>query len=291
MHIVYAQGCDSTFTDTSGFAEAIQAAQNADAVVLVLGETRDMSGEASSRSNINLPGVQGDLLKRIHAVNKRAVLVLMNGRPLAIPWEAANIPAILETWYLGVETGNAIARVLFGDVNPGGKLPITFPQSVGQIPIYYNHKNTGRPFSENEKFTSKYLDAPNAPLYPFGYGLSYTSFSYNNLRVSSPKVKVHGEVKISVDVRNTGSRKGGEVVQLYVHDEVASVTRPVKELKGFQRVSLEPGEVRKVEFILNTDRIGFHGKDMKYVVEPGAFGVFVGGNSVDNLESGFEVVE
>jgi len=289
--ILYARGCESRFSDTTGFGEAVRAAQGADAIVLVVGETRDMSGEASSRSDIGLPGVQEELVKRVYAAGHPLVLVLMNGRPLTIAWEAANIPAIIESWFLGVETGNAVASVLFGDLNPSGKLPVSFPRTVGQIPIYYNHKNTGRPFVEKEKYTSKFLDLPNTPLFPFGYGMSYTSFSYSNLRVMSLKVRKHESVTVSIEVKNTGAQAGDDVVQLYVHDDVASNTRPVKELNGFRRITLNPEESKTVEFTVDTDRLGFHNSDMKYVVEPGKFKVFIGGNSVDCLEGSFELTE
>jgi len=249
-----------------------------------------MSGEAASRSNIDLPGLQQELLKQIIQTRTQAVLVLMNGRPLTIPWETENVPAILETWFLGVQTGNAVADVLFGNVNPSGKLPVTFPRSVGQIPLYYNHKNTGRPFSETEKYTSKYLDSPNSPLFPFGFGLSYTTFTYSDLMVNRSKIGLHDSVEISVQLMNTGKMKGDEVVQLYVRDVVGSVTRPVKELKAFRRVTLEPNECRKIQFTLRPTELAFLNLQMKKVVEPGLFKVYVGGNSEDVLEEQFEIV-
>lgn len=287
--ILVARGCDITGNSRGGFNEAQELARKADVAIVVLGESSSMSGEAASRSDIGLPGVQDEFLKAICETGTPVVLVLMNGRPLSIPWEAEHVQAILETWFLGVQTGNAVADIVFGDVCPSGKLPVTVPRSVGQIPLYYNHKNTGRPLLENNRFTSKYLDIPNTPLYPFGYGLSYTSFTYSNLRVAFPKVRRHEQLKISVDVQNSGDRKGDEVVQLYVRDDVASITRPVKELKGFERISLEAGQTRTVTFLVNVDQLGFYDDSMKYVVEPGTFTVYVGGNSVQTLERKFEV--
>jgi beta-glucosidase len=288
--LAYVKGCNLTFSDTSGFSEAVQAARSSDVVILVAGETEDMSGEASSRSDLGLPGVQLELVKRISATGKPVVLVLMNGRPLCIPWEAEHIQAILETWFPGVEAGNAVADIIFGKVNPGGKLPATFPRSVGQVPIYYNHKNTGRPIDENERFTSRYFDLPNTPLYPFGFGLSYTSFSYGNLRVLTASAKINQPVNLSVDVRNTGSRKGDEVVQVYIRQRYAAITRPVMELKAFRRITLEPGEVRTVEFALDSRQLGYTADDMKYTVEPGAFEVLVGGSSDATIAGRFELV-
>ena len=197
----------------------------------------------------------------------------------------------METWFLGVQCGNAIADVLFGDYNPSGKLPVTFPRSVGQIPIYYNHKNSGRPNNPSDKFTSKYIDLPSSPLFPFGYGLSYTKFKYSDLRVSSNKISSSEDLLVSVDVENVGNKEGDEIVQLYIHDVVASVTRPVKELKGFRRISLDPDEKKRVEFILKPENLGFYDQNMEYVVEPGRFKIMVGGNSVDLMRTTFEVIE
>ncbi len=267
VSVVYAKGAGILDTSTAGFADAVAAAKQADVAVLVLGEAGDMSGEAASRANIDLPGVQPRLLEAIQATGTPVVLVVMSGRPLTIPWAAEHVPAILESWFLGVEDGPALAAVLFGDVSPSGKLPATFPRAVGQIPLYYNHKNTGRPTGP-DKYTSKYTDLPVTPLFPFGHGLSYTTFGYSDLRLSAPRIAPAGTLKVSVTVTNTGAREGAEVVQLYVHDEVASVTRPVRALAGFRRVSL---------------------KDMRFVVEPGKFRVFVGGSSVGGLEAEFEV--
>jgi beta-glucosidase len=276
--------------NTDSFAEAVTAAQNADLSIVVLGESADMSGEATSRAIIELPGRQTDLIKAIQATGKPTVVVLLNGRPLTINWIAENTPAILESWFPGTEGGNAIADVLFGDVSPGGKLPVTFPRYVGQIPLYYNHLNTGRPPDPEKKYSSKYLDMPVTPLFPFGFGLSYTEFQVSNLQLSSPSIQTNGKLTVSVDVRNTGKRTGDEVVQLYIRDVVASVARPVKELKGFERVTLQPGETRHVTFTLSQRELGFHNRDMQFVVEPGTFNVTVGTSSVDDrLASKFEV--
>jgi beta-glucosidase len=286
--VLYAKGCGITDTATAGFADAVAAAKQADVAVLVLGEAGDMSGEAASRADIDLPGVQPRLLEAIHATGTPVVLVIMNGRPLTIPWAAEHVPAIVESWFLGVETGPALAAVLFGDVSPSGKLPATFPRTVGQIPLYYNHKNTGRPTGV-DKYTSKYIDLPVTPLFPFGHGLSYTTFGYTDLRLGAPRLTPTGTQRVSITVTNTGTREGAEVVQLYVHDEVASVTRPVRALAGFRRVSLKPGEARTVDFQLTSKELGFYNRDMKFVVEPGKFRVFVGGSSVGGLEAEFEV--
>ncbi len=288
VSVMYAKGCGITDTSTAGFAEAVAAAKQADLAVLVLGEAGDMSGEAASRADIDLPGVQPRLLEAIQATGAPVVLVVMSGRPLTIPWAAEHVPAIVESWFLGVEDGPALAAVLFGDVSPSGKLPVTFPRALGQIPLYYNHKNTGRPTGP-DKYTSKYIDLPVTPLFPFGHGLSYTTFSYSDLKFSAPRIAPTGTLRVSVTVTNTGSREGAEVVQLYVHDEVASVTRPVRALAGFRRVSLKPGEARTVELPLTTRELGLYNKDMKFVVEPGKFRVFVGGSSVGGLEGEFEV--
>lgn len=287
--ILYAKGCGITDTSTAGFADAVALARQADVALLVLGEAGDMSGEAASRSDIGLPGVQQRLLEAIHATGKPVVLVLMNGRPLTVQWAADHVPAIVEAWFLGVETGPALARVLFGDVSPSGKLPVTFPRSVGQIPIYYNHKNTGRPPVVEEKYRSKYIDLPVTPLFPFGYGLSYTTFTYSDLRLGAPSIAPGGTLKVSVTVTNTGTRAGAEVAQLYVQDVVGSVTRPVRSLAGFRRVTLEPGASQKVDFVLTPQELGLYNQAMKFVVEPGKFRVFAGGSSVGGLEGEFDV--
>lgn len=279
--ITFANGCDTKCEDTGGFAEAAEAARATDFVILVVGEDADMSGEAASRSDIGLPGKQLDLVKAIHAIGKPYAVVLMNGRPLTINWLAENSPAILETWFAGTEAGNAIADVLFGDVNPGGKLPVTFPRSVGQIPIYYNSLPTGRPFEANNKYTSKYLDIPNTPLFPFGYGLSYTTFSLSNLRVRPMQLPQNGTLTVSVDLQNTGRRDGTEVVQVYVRDLAASVSLPVKELKGFARVNLRVSEKRTIQIPIKISDLGFYNVENRYVVEPGKFSVMVGTDSMN----------
>ncbi len=271
-------------TDRSKFQEAINIAKKADVVVMVLGEVGYQSGEARSRANLDLPGLQQELLETIFKVNKNIVLVLNNGRPLTITWADENIPAIVEAWQLGSQAGNAVAQVLYGDYNPSGKLPMTFPRSVGQVPIYYNYKNTGRPGPKKEVFWSHYQDESNKPLYPFGYGLSYTSFEYKNLNT---KVE-SGKIKVSVDVTNTGSYKGKEVVQLYIRDLVASVTRPVRELKGFELVEFNPSETKTVTFDLSNDELGFYNNQREFVVEPGDFEIFVGGSSDTTLKNTVE---
>lgn len=287
--VSYAKGCEINDDSTSGFDEAVRIARLSDAVIVAVGESADMSGEAASRSSLDLPGRQLDLLKALRATGKPVVVLLMNGRPLSINWVAENVPSILETWFAGTQAGNAIADVLFGDVNPGGKLPVTFPRSVGQVPLYYNHKNTGRPPDANNKYTSKYLDVPWTPLFPFGYGLSYTRFKFSNLQLSAQRIRPDGSLMATVELENVGQRPGDEVVQLYIRDVSASVTRPVKELKGFQRITLQPGEKKRVEFKLTSSHLGFYNREMRFVVEPGEFRVMVGPNSQDLIEAKFEV--
>ncbi len=284
-------GCNPKCETDAGFAKAVDAAKDSDFTILVVGESSAMSGEAASRSNIDLPGKQLDLIKAVHATGKPYAVVLINGRPLTINWVAENSPAILEAWFPGTMAGPAIIDTLFGDANPGGKLPVTFPRSVGQIPIYYNHKNTGRPFKASDKYTSKYLDIDNSPLYPFGYGLSYTRFVIDNLKLDKLEIRPNETLKVTVDVRNAGKLAGDEVVQLYIHDVAASVTRPVKELRGFHRVALRPGEKRTVEFTLGRKDLEFLGRNLKPVLEPGEFQVFVGSSSDSGVQSSFSVVE
>lgn len=279
----------TTPTAADSFEQAVRIAREADVVVIAVGETAEMSGEAASRTSLDLPGRQLELIQAVHRTGKPYAVVLMNGRPLTINWLAENSPAILETWFAGTQGGNAIADVLFGDVNPGGKLPVTFPRSVGQLPLYYNHKNTGRPPDVNNKYSSKYLDVPWTPLYPFGYGLSYTQFRLADLRLSAQRIATDGRLTASVEVENTGKRAGDEVVQLYIRDMAASVTRPVRELKGFERITLRPGEKRRVEFTLTPEHLGFYNRDLKFVVEPGTFKVFAGTSSQGGLEASFEV--
>jgi len=287
--VLYAKGCEVKDESTAGFQEAVNAAKQSDVAIVFVGETHDMVGEAASRASLDLPGRQMELVQAIHATGKPTIVVLVNGRPLSIGWIVNNAPAILESWMGGTESGNAIADILFGDVNPGAKLPVTFPRTVGQVPIYYNHMNTGRPPEAENRYTSKYYDLPWTPLYPFGYGLSYTSFKISNLQLSAPRINVSGKVTVSVDVENTGRRAGDEVVQLYIRDVVATMTRPVKELKGFQRISLQPGEKKKVEFVLGPEHLGFWNRELRYVVEPGEFRVMVGSNSVDVIDGKLEV--
>jgi len=286
--LLYAKGCNIN-DDSTNFAEALKVAQNADVIVLALGEGAWMSGEASSRSNINLPGVQNELYKEILKLGKPLVVVLMNGRPLTIQHIANTADAILETWFAGTRAGDAIADVLFGDYNPSGKLTATFPRSVGQIPLYYNAKNTGRPFDEKNKYTSKYLDIQNTPLYPFGFGLSYTTFSYSDVKVNKDSISMTDTLQISVTVKNTGKIAGEEVVQLYVRDLVGSVTRPVKELKGFKKLMLQSGESKEIVFKLTSNDLAFYTLDMTFKAEKGDFKVFVGTNSVDVKEAKFKI--
>lgn len=288
--VLYEPGCGILGDSKAGFARALELSRKADVTVIALGEASGMSGEAASRSDISLPGVQEEFLEAVCKQSPRVVLVLMNGRPLAIPWAAEHVPAILEAWFLGVETGNAVADILFGDANPGGKLPVSVPRAVGQIPIYYNHKNTGRPPSADH-YTSKYLDLPNTPLYPFGFGLSYTTFSYSHLRLDRASISQRDTLYVDVDVKNTGDRSGDEVAQLYIHRMSADVTRPVRELKGFRRISLTPGEVRTVEFALPAVDLGFYNLGLREVVEPGPVQIFVGGSSVDTLSTKCEIVK
>jgi beta-glucosidase len=287
--INFARGCDVKCESGEGFDEAARAARESDVTIVVLGESADMSGEATSRASLDLPGRQLDLLKAIHATGKPYAVVLMNGRPLTVGWLAENSPAVLEAWFPGTEAGHALTDVLFGDVNPGGKLPVTFPRTVGQEPLYYNHVNTGRPPDPNNHYSSKYIDVPFTPLFPFGHGLSYTTFRLSNLQLSAPRIPSTGSVAVGVEVENTGRRAGDEVVQLYVRDVAASRTRPVKELKGFERVTLRPGERRTVRFTLTRAELGFYNQEMRFVVEPGAFQLTVGTSSVGGLDAGLEV--
>ncbi|CAL2081784.1 beta-glucosidase BglX [Tenacibaculum platacis] len=273
--------------NTSEINKALQIAKNADVVVMVLGEHGFQSGEARSRTEIDLPGRQQELLEKVYEVNKNIVLVLNNGRPLAIEWADKNIPAIVEAWQLGTQTGNAVAEVLYGDYNPSGKLPMTFPRNLGQVPIYYNYKSTGRPNPENNVFWSHYIDSENSPLYPFGYGLSYTTFKYSDFKVHNKKASINEDIKISVKVSNTGNYDGKEVVQLYIRDLFGSITRPVKELKGFELVELKKGESKVIDFTLTKNELGFFNNQGEYIIEPGDFEVFVGGNSAENLKETF----
>ncbi len=286
--INYVKACDVEGDDKSGFDKAMQAAKEADFVIAAVGEKAMMSGEALSRMDIGLPGVQEDLVLELAEINKPLAVVLFNGRPLVLTEVDKAAPAILESWLPGTEAGNAITDVLLGKYNPSGKLTATFPYSVGQTPIFYSHKRTGRPKTE-ERYTSKYIDGPNEPLYPFGYGLSYTNFNYSNLTLDKETLKYDETLEVSVEVINTGELKGEEVVQFYVRDMEASVTRPVKELKGFKKINLEPGETKTVKFHLTSDDLAFYNRDWEWGTEAGAVKVFVGGNSSDTIEKEFEL--
>jgi beta-glucosidase len=264
--------------------EALTIVNQSDVVVAALGESAEMSGESSSRSNIEIPQAQKDLLNALVKTGKPLVLVLFTGRPLALKWENENVPAILNVWFGGSEAGDAIADVLFGDVNPSGKLSTTFPQNIGQVPIYYNHKNTGRPLEEGkwfQKFRSNYLDVSNDPLYPFGYGLSYTTFSYGDIKLNDTSLNANEKLTATVTVTNTGNVKGKEVAQLYIRDMVGSITRPVKELKGFQKIELNPGESKTVTFNISVNDLKFYNADLKYDWEPGEFEIMIGTNSAN----------
>jgi len=289
--ILYEKGCDITGSDKRGFEKAVEVANKSDVVVVVVGESADMSGEAASRSCLDLPGVQKELLMELKKTGKPIVMVLMNGRPLTISWEEENMNSILETWFLGTETGNAIGDVLFGDYNPSGKLTVTFPRSVGQIPLYYNMKNTGRPMDLQNKYTSKYLDIPNTPLYPFGYGLSYTTFEYSSISLDKKEIGLNDTLNVTITVKNTGKFDGEEVLQLYIRDLVGSVTRPVKELRGFKKVNIPAGKSETVTFEITAKDLAFYRRDMSYGVEKGDFKVFVGTNSSDVKEAEFRLTE
>ncbi len=293
LKYMYEKGSMDKRTDDEMINEAYHVGSEADIIVAVLGEGSNMSGEAASRTDIGLPGRQLELLKTLLKTGKPIVLVLMNGRPLTIGFEVANVPAILEAWHGGSETGNAVADVLYGKYNPSGKLTMTFPVNLGQIPIYYNHKNTGRPYvsNENDKFKSQYLDVENAPLFPFGFGLSYTSFNYSDLKLDKQKISATGTLNISVKLTNTGKYDGSEVVQLYIRDMIGSITRPVKELKGFQKVFLKAGESRELNFTITPADLAFYNSDLQFKAEPGEFKVFVGTNSVNGLEASFELLK
>ena len=277
-------------TDKSGFEAAKNAAKEADVVVMVLGEHGFSSGEARSRTNLDLPGLQQEFLEEIYKVNPNIVLVLNNGRPLTISWAAEKIPTIVEAWQLGTETGNAVAQVLYGDYNPSGKLPMSFPRNIGQVPIAYNHYSTGRfTNKDNNVFWSHYSDVEKTPLYPFGYGLSYTTFEYSNLKINKKSFPKGEKIEVSVDLKNTGKVTGKEVAQLYLQDEFASVVRPVKELKGFEMIELKAGETKTITFTLTDAELGFYNNQNEFVVEPGSFKVMVGGSSDANLTTQFNV--
>jgi beta-glucosidase len=291
-NVLYSKGCNIWGDSTGAFNLAITLAKQADVVVMAIGESGNMSGEARSRAYIGIPGKQEELVKEVLKTGKPVVVVLMNGRPLTINWLAGNVPAILESWFLGTQAGNAIADVLFGKYNPSGKLPVTFPYAVGQIPIYYNHKNTGRPkVDNNNPYCSKYTDIPNEPLFPFGFGLSYTTFEYSDLKLNTNQMKMKDSLTVSLSVKNTGRFDGEEVVQLYIRDLVGSVTRPVKELKGFRKVMIKTGESKEITFTLKSSDLAFYTRDMSFKAEPGDFKVFVGTNSDDCKEASFSLTE
>ncbi len=281
--IFYSKGCDISSDSKQGFAEAIATARKAEAIVVVVGEAAMMTGEALSRAFLDLPGVQKDLVLALNGLKKPMVVVMMNGRPLTIEWMDNEVPAIIEAWLPGTMGGPAVADILFGDYNPSGKLPISFPRNVGQIPLYYSFKNTGRPRVDSERYTSKYIDSKNTPLYPFGYGLSYTTFEYSNFNISKDEIGLKDTLSVTVDVKNTGKYDGDEVVQLYVRDLVGSVTRPVKELKGFKKVFIKTGETTSINFKLTANDLAFYTRSMEFKSEPGDFEVFVGSSS-DNLQ-------
>jgi beta-glucosidase len=281
--LLYSKGCEITDSSRAGFAKALETAANADMVIITVGEARAMSGEAKSKNNIHLPGVQEELIKVIASTGKPIVVLISAGRPLIFNWTADNVPAILYTWWLGTKGAEAITDVLFGDYNPSGKLPMSFPRAEGQIPIYYNYYNTGRPARNDSdvNYVSAYIDLPNSPKFPFGYGLSYTNFSYSNITLSSNTMKGNQALKASLTITNTGKYDGTEVVQLYIRDLVGSVVRPVKELKGFQKIELKAGESRIVSFNITTNDLKFYNADLKYDWEPGDFEIMIGTNSKD----------
>jgi beta-glucosidase len=292
--LLYAKGCDIEGSNKDGFADAVNVAKQADVVILSIGERRDMSGEAKCRSNINIPGVQEDLLKELLATGKPVVVLINAGRPLVFNYTADNAPAILYTWWLGSEAGNAIADVLFGDYNPSAKTTITFPLSVGQIPIYYNHLNTGRPAKNdsNHIYNSSYIDLSIFPKYPFGYGLSYTSFQYSNLQLSKKKMKHNEKIEVAVNITNTGKYDGEEIVQLYLRDRVGSIARPVKELKDFKKLNLKVGETKTIKFIIDDEKLSFFNQQLKWVAEEGDFDIMIGASSADiRLKDSFELVK
>ncbi|MCK9451265.1 MAG: glycoside hydrolase family 3 C-terminal domain-containing protein [Bacteroidales bacterium] len=288
-NIQFAKGCEIEGTDKTGFREAKQIAEKADFVILALGEAYWMSGEAASRSTIDLPGVQQELAALIIETGKPTATIIFSGRPLTINWLAENSPALLQAWFLGTQSGHALADVVSGYYNPSGKLPVTFPRNVGQIPIYYSMKNTGRPFDANNKYTSKYLDVPNEPLYAFGYGLSYTKFVYSKLQMDKHSITAQDSIRFSLEVQNTGKLAGEEVVQVYVHDQLATITRPVRELKAFKNVFLKPGETQKISFSLPIEALYFYKADLSYGSEPGKFTIFAGGDSNASLSTAFEL--
>ena len=290
--LLYARGCGIDDSSTAAFAEAVAVAGQADVVIMNVGEAPDMSGEAKSRSNLHLPGVQEELIRAIQATGKPVVVMISAGRPLIFNWTADHVPAILYTWWLGTRAGNAMADVLFGDYNPSGKLPISFPRAEGQIPIYYNHFSTGRPAKNDSElfYVSAYIDLLNSPRFPFGYGLSYTRFSYGDITLSSPAFKPGQKLTATVTLTNTGNFDGRETAQLYVRDMVGSVVRPVKELKGFQQQFLKAGESKKISFTISADDLRFYNDKLQHIYEPGEFRLFIGGSSSEVKETTFTLL-
>jgi beta-glucosidase len=294
-NITFDQGVEIKSTKRDLMQKALENAKNADVIVAIMGERENMTGEAAAQTNIDLPGLQKEFLAELKKLGKPIVLVLLNGRPLTLTWESENMDAILEAWWPGTRGGDAIAQTLFGANNPNGKLPMSFPRNVGQLPLYYNHKNTGRPYlgltDPEQKYKSQYVDVANSPLYPFGFGLSYTTFEYSYMKTSSDKIKFGEKLKISIDIKNTGNYDGQEIVQLYIRDLVGSVTRPVKELKGFEKITLKRGEAKTVSFEISSEDLKFYNIDMKNVAEAGSFEVFVGENSDTDRKASFELVK
>jgi beta-glucosidase len=290
--LLYAKGCNINDNNTNGFAEAVAVANQSDIAIMYIGEERAMSGEAKSKSNIHLPGVQEELVKAVMATGKPVIVIIGAGRPLIFNWTADNVPAILYTWWLGTKAGDAITDVLFGDYNPSAKLPMSFPRTEGQIPVYYNYYSTGRPAQNDSdvNYVSAYIDLPNSPKFPFGYGLSYTNFEYSDIKLNKTKINANEKIEASITVTNTGNYDGDEVVQLYIRDKVASVVRPVKELKGFQKIFLKKSESKEVKFIITKDDLRFYNNNLKYSYEPGDFSIFIGGNSRDLKVTVFSIL-
>jgi beta-glucosidase len=288
-NLLYAKGCDVTGNDTSGFAAARQVALQSDIIIISVGESANMSGEAKSRSNIHLPGVQEQFVQEMTALGKPVVVLISAGRPLIFNWIADNVPAIVYTWWLGTEAGNAIADVLSGDYNPSAKLPITFPRSEGQIPIYYNYFSTGRPFKHDNdnNYVTAYKDLENSPRYPFGFGLSYTRFEYGPIKLSADTIAQSQKLVATIQVSNTGVFEGEEVVQLYVQDVTASLVRPVRELKAFQKIKLAPGESKEVTFVITNKELSFYQEDLRFIAERGLFHIFIGGSSQAAAKASF----
>jgi len=291
--LLYAKGCDIEGTNNSGFKEAIAIANQSDVVIVSIGERYNMSGESKSRSNIHLPGIQEDLIKELQKTGKPIVVLINAGRPLIFNWTADNMPTIVYTWWLGSEAGNAIADVLFGDYNPAGKLPMTFPRAEGQIPIYYNHFNTGRPSINEEKlYKSSYIDLPNTPKFPFGFGLSYTTFNYSNLKLSKTKMSASETIEVTMNITNTGKYEGEEVIQLYIQDKFASLIRPISELKDFQKIKLGIGETKTITFVIDNQKLSFYNEMLEFNSEPGDFNLMIGSSSEDiRLKSSFELIK